>query len=74
LHSTSGGFALDLWRIPIPEDKCISGEFTSDEFALALQQLKPGKAPGPDSMCPEHVLNAGSALKSWLYKFLSSCL
>jgi len=27
----------DLWRIPTPEYKCTSGEFTSDEFALALQ-------------------------------------
>jgi len=54
----------DLWKIPTPEDKCISGEFTSDEFALASQQLKPGKAPGPDSICPEYVLDARSALKS----------
>jgi len=60
----------DLCRIPTLEDKCISGEFTSAEFALALQQLKPGKAPSPDSICPEHVLNAGSSLKSWLKKFL----
>jgi len=35
----------DLWRIPTPEDKCFSGVFSSDEFALALQQLTPGKAP-----------------------------
>jgi len=33
----------DLWRILHPEDKCISGESTSDEYILALQQLKLGK-------------------------------
>jgi len=35
----------DLWKIPAPKDKCIYGEFTSDEFALALQQIKPLKDP-----------------------------
>jgi len=55
---------FDFWRIPTLDDKCISGEFTSDEFALALLQLKLGKAPGPNSIFPEHVLNADSALKS----------
>jgi len=39
----------DLWRIPTSDDKCISGEFTSDEFALALQQLKPEK---PQALTP----------------------
>ena len=35
---------------------------------------KPGKAPGPDSICVELLLHAGAALKSWLSGFLSSCL
>jgi len=66
MYLTSGGLQLF---------KCISEEFTSDEFALVLQQLtKPAKAPGPDFICSEHDLNAGSALKSWLNNFLSSCL
>ena len=39
-----------------------------------MQHLKPGKAPGPDSICPELILHAGSALKSWLRDFISSCL
>ena len=29
---------------------------------------------GPDSICPELILHAGVALKSWLCDFLSSCL
>ena len=44
------------------------------EFAAALQHLKPGKAPGPDSICPELIVHSGAALKSWLRDFLSSCL
>ena len=44
------------------------------EFAAALQHLKPGKAPGSDSICPELILHAGAALKSCLRDFLSSCL
>ena len=52
----------------------ISGDFSSREFAAALQHVKPGKAPGPDSICPELILHAGAALKSWLRGFLSSCL
>ena len=39
-----------------------------------LAYLKPGKAPGPDSICSELILHAEAALKSWLHDFLSSCL
>ena len=63
-----------LWRIPTPDDMCISGDFSSEEFTRALQLLKPGKAPGPDRICPELIIHAGAALKSWLKLFLSSCL
>ena len=42
----------------------ISSKFTLREFTVALQQLKPGKAPGPDSIRPELVPNTGAALKS----------
>ena len=52
----------------------ISESFTSQEFAAAVKHLKPGKAPGPDSILPELIIHAGAALKSWLRGFLSSCL
>ena len=52
----------------------ISDSFSQREFTAALQHLKPGKAPGPDSICPELILHAGAALKSWLRDFLSSCM
>ena len=52
----------------------ISDNFSQREFTAALQHLKPGKALGSDSICPELIDHAGAALKSWLHDFLSSCL
>ena len=52
----------------------ISNNFSEREFTAALQHLKPGKAPLPDSICSKLILHAGAALKSWLRDFLSSCL
>ena len=63
-----------LWRATPTSPVNISESFTSQEFAAALKHLKPGKAPGPDSICPEPITHAGAALKSWLCGFLSSCL
>ena len=63
----------DLWRATTPDAINISDNFSQKEFAAALQHLKPGKAPGPDSICSELILHAGAALKSWLSDFLSSC-
>ena len=54
----------DLWRATTPDTVNISDNFSQREFAAALQHLKPGKAPGPDSICPELILHAGAALKS----------
>ena len=64
----------DLWRATTPDTVNISDNFSQREFAAALQHLKPGKAPGPDSIFPELMLHARAALKSWLRDFLSSCL
>ena len=64
----------DLWRATTPDAVNISDNFSQREFTTALQHLKPGKAPGPDSICSELILHAGAALKSWLRDFISSCL
>ena len=64
----------DLWKATTPDAVNISDNFSQREFAAALQHLKPGKAPGLDSICPRLILHAGAALKSWLRDFLSSCL
>ena len=64
----------DLWRATTLDPINISDTFSHREFTAALQHLKPGKAPGPDSICPELVIHVEAALKSWLRDFLSSCL
>ena len=64
----------DLWRATIPDPLNISDKFSQREFAAPLQHLKPGKAPGPDSICSELIIHAGAALKLWLHDFLFSCL
>ena len=64
----------ELWKIPTPNGSSLTSEFSPAEFADVLQKLKPGKAPGPDQICPELILHAGPIIKSWLRKFLSSCL
>ena len=63
----------DLWRATTPNPVNISDIFSRREFVAVLQHLKPGKALGRDSICPELILHAGAALKSWLRDFLSFC-
>ena len=64
----------DLWKIPTPEGHSISEPFRSEEFAAATRCLKPGKSPALDSIFPEFILHARSALKSWFCDFLNSCM
>ena len=65
---------LPLWRVLTQDSQNLSSDLTLEVLTAALQRLKPGKAPGPDSICPELILHAGSEIKSSLCKFLSSCL
>jgi len=55
-----------------PEGHSISEPFRPEELAAALRRLKPGKSPRLDSIFPEFILHAGSALKSWFCDFLNS--
>ena len=64
----------DVWRATTLDAVNISDNFSQREFAAVLQHLKPGKTPGPDSICSENILHARAALKSWLRDFFSSCL
>ena len=64
----------DLWRSTPKSPVNIYESFTSQEFAAALKHLKSGKAPDPDSFCPEQIIHARAALNSWLCGFLSSSL
>jgi len=50
----------------------ISGSLTAEELATTLKHLELRKSPGLDSIFPEFILHALSALKSWLCDFLTS--
>ena len=64
----------DLWRaIPISPVN-ISESSTSQKFAAALKHLKPGKAPGPDSIFLRLITHAVAALKHCSRGFFSFCL
>ena len=62
------------WSATTPDQKNISDTFSQNEFTAGLQHLKPAKISGSDSICPELIIHAEAALKSWLCDFLSSCL
>ena len=61
----------NLRRATAPDAVNISGNFSPREFAAALHHLKPGKAPGPHSICPKLLIHAGPGLKLWLRGFLA---
>ena len=60
----------DLCRAASLDAVNISRDFSPRGFAAALHDLKPGKAPGPDSIFAELLIHAGPGLKSWLRGFL----
>ena len=64
----------DLRRVPTSDADNIIGNFSNEESLAALQNLKPGKAPSPDAICPELIMHAGTVSKFWLRSFLASCL
>ena len=64
----------NLWRATTPDAVNISDNFSQRKIAPALQHLKSGKAPGPDSICPELILHAGAAIQILSNPFMSSSL
>jgi len=74
VHQAVHKWVPDVWKVPTPEVQSISEPLRPEEFAAALRRLKPGKFPGLDSIFPEFLLKAGSALKSWFCNFLTFCM
>jgi len=64
----------NLWKIPTPEGHNIPEPFGPEELAAALRRLKPGKSPGVDYIFLEFILHDRSALKSWFFDSLTSCM
>ena len=64
----------DLCRATSPVTVNISRDFSPREFAAPLHHLKLGKAPGPDSICQQHLIHAGPDVKfGYVASFLASC-
>ena len=55
---------FDLWRATKPSPVDISKNFILRKFTVALQNLKRGKDPGPDSIFTELKFHVGATLKS----------
>ena len=52
----------------------ISGYFTAEELADALQDLEPGKITGLDSILSVLIMQVGVAPKSWRCGIFRTCL
>ena len=64
----------DLSRATTPDVVNVFRDFSPREFAAALHHLKPGKTPGPYSICQQLLVHTGPGLKFYLRGFFSSCL
>ena len=62
-----------LWHAP-GVDSHLSEPFTTEEIIKAVNQLKSGKAQGPDNIPPEFLINCGQKCTDWLRVFFSTCL
>jgi len=64
----------DLCKIPAPEGHSTSEPLRPEELSAALRRLKPGKSQVLDSIFPEFIHHARSALKFWFCNFHNSCM
>ena len=48
------------------EDSLLDVPFSTDEVSTTMKKIKRGKAPGPDNLMAEHLLEAGEAVVKWL--------
>ena len=63
-----------LWETDTSVNKTISELFVLKELADAIKHLHTKKAVGSERICPELILQAGHAMKSWFGDFFLSCL
>ena len=54
------------------EDSLLDIPFTTDEVSAAMKKLKRGKAPGPDNVMSEHLLEGGVAVIKWLTRIFNA--
>ena len=64
-----------LWQAP-GVDGFLSGPFSTEEltFSFAINQLKSGKAQGPDNIPPQFIMKCGPRGIKWLGGFFNNCM
>ena len=53
------------------EDHLLDASFTAEEVSLAIRKLKRRKAPGPDNLMAEHLIEGGDVVTTWLTGILN---
>ena len=62
-----------LWSAP-GVDGLLSAPFSTKELSSAVNQVKSGKAQGPDNIPPEFLKHCGPKCLAWLKIFYTACL
>ena len=73
-HSTRIKQELKDLKASNLEQTEFSREFTVEEVTKALGETKAGKAPGPDGIHPEFLLNSGKYARRWLASFFTKIM
>ena len=60
-------------RNTLPEHEHLNMNFSVQEVHSAIRRLKLGKAPGPDGIHNEFLMQSGIAMMSWLTSFCNAC-
>ena len=61
-------------RALLPEEEHLASDFSITEIKAACRYLKSYKAPGPDGIHNEFLLNMGPKILAWLTNFFNVCL
>ena len=56
------------------EDHLLDASFTAEEVSFAIRKLKRRKAPGPDNLMAEHLIEGGDAVTRWLTGTLNAVI
>ena len=56
------------------EDHLLDASFTAEEVGFAIRKLKRRKAPGPDKLTAEHLIEGGDVVITWLTGILNAVI
>ena len=56
------------------EDHLLDASFTAKEVGFVIRKLKRRKAPGPDNLMAEHLIEGGDVVTTWLIGILNAVI